>query len=52
MTNRPIMIDVPDELYERIRQIADETGRSLQEVLLKSFDLLFGEIIPTLRSPA
>ena len=43
MDRQPITVKLPDELYERIRQIAEESDRSLEAVVVESLDLLFSE---------
>jgi predicted DNA-binding protein len=42
MGQQSIVLDLPDNLYERIQQIADQSDRSLETLLLESLDLLFG----------
>ncbi len=44
---QPILLEIPDELYERVRLIADDTSRPMESILLDSLNLLFGELPPT-----
>ena len=47
MTQAPILLQLPDELYERLREIADDSQRPLESVLIDSLTLLFGNL-PTI----
>ncbi len=42
MSKATVELELPDEVYERARQIAGETNRSVEAVLLDSLSLLFG----------
>ncbi len=44
MTQQPVLLQLPEDLYERVRQIAEESKRPLEEVLLDSLALLFGDL--------
>lgn len=43
MTAQSITVNLPENLYKRIRQTAEDTNRPLETVLLESLALLFGE---------
>jgi hypothetical protein len=43
MTQQPVLLQLPEDLYERVRQIAEESNRPLENVLLDSLALLFGD---------
>ena len=45
MSDFPITLSVPSEIYERVRQLADENDQSVEEVLVKLLKT-------TLRSPS
>ncbi len=47
MTQSPILLQLPDELYERLREIADYSHRPVESVLIDSLTLLFGNL-PTI----
>ena len=47
MTQSPILLQLPDELYERLREIADDSHRPVESVLIDSLTLLFGNL-PTI----
>jgi predicted transcriptional regulator len=42
-SGQAISIELPHELYERIRQIAAHSERSVESVLIESLKVLFGE---------
>jgi hypothetical protein len=44
MTQSPILLQLPDELYERLREIADDSHRPVESVLIDSLTLLFGNL--------
>lgn len=44
MNKATIELQLPDEVYERARQIAGETNRSVEAVLLDSLNLLFSDL--------
>jgi hypothetical protein len=44
MTQAPILLQLPDELYERLREIADDSHRPVESVLIDSLTLLFGNL--------
>lgn len=44
MSDQPVLIHVPDTLYERIQQIAEDSHRSVETVLLESLDILFADV--------
>ncbi len=44
MTQAPILLQLPDELYERLREIADDSQRPVESVLIDSLTLLFGNL--------
>ena len=46
MSQQPVLLNLPDELYERIQQIAEESQRSVEAVMLESLDLLFSQKSP------
>ena len=41
MSQQPITVSLPDALYERLQQIAEENDRSLETVVTESLNLLF-----------
>jgi hypothetical protein len=43
MSQQPVTVELPDDLYERIQQAAEESNRSVETVLVESLNLLFGE---------
>jgi len=43
MNQHRILLDLPDEMYERVRQIAEDSRRPVENILLESLVLLFGE---------
>jgi hypothetical protein len=43
MSQQPVQLELPDELYERIQQVAEESNRSLESVLVESLQLLFSQ---------
>ncbi len=47
MTQASILLQLPDELYERLREIADDSHRPVESVLIDSLSLLFGDL-PTI----
>ncbi|MBA3873101.1 MAG: hypothetical protein H0X30_28540 [Anaerolineae bacterium] len=47
MTQAPILLQLPDEIYERLREIADDSQRPVESVLIDSLTLLFGNL-PTI----
>jgi hypothetical protein len=44
MTQQPVLLQLPEELYERVQEIAAKTNRPLESVLVDSLALLFGEL--------
>ena len=44
MTEAPILLHLPAELYERLREIADDSQRPVESVLIDSLTLLFGNL--------
>jgi len=44
MSQAPILLQLPDKLYERLREIADDSQRPMESVLIDSLTLLFGEL--------
>jgi len=44
MSQRPIVLDLPEALYERVRHIAEDSHRPVESVLLESLTLLFGDL--------
>src|SRR5690554_3188036 len=42
MGQQRITIQLPDDLYERVKKVADVSNRPLQAILVESLDLLFG----------
>jgi len=44
MSKATIELQLPDEVYERARQIAGETNRSVEAVLLDSLNLLYSDL--------
>jgi len=45
MSHQPVTLELPEALYERVRQIAENSNRSLETVLMDSLALLFGDDI-------
>lgn len=43
MAEQPINLNLPSELYERIQRVADQMERPVEQVLVESLGLLFGE---------
>jgi hypothetical protein len=44
MSQQSVVVQLPDALYERIREIAEQSNRPLETVLVDSLALLFGEL--------
>lgn len=44
MTDRFIQFNVPDEIYERVQQVAEASHLSFEMVLVESLNLLFGQL--------
>src|SRR5258708_1439194 len=44
MTQQPVVLQLPEELYERVRQIAQDSNRPIEMVLVDSLALLFGDL--------
>lgn len=42
MGRQSISLDLPDELYDRVCQIAEDTHRPLESILIDSLNLVFG----------
>jgi hypothetical protein len=42
MNHQSITLDLPDEVYERVRQAAEDSQRPVESVLLDTIALLFG----------
>jgi hypothetical protein len=42
MPGKSITLDLPEDLYEQVRQIAEQSQRPLERVVLESIRLLFG----------
>ena len=40
MSGKSITLDLPEDLYERVRQVAEQSQRSLEHVLVESIRLL------------
>ncbi|MCI0714163.1 MAG: hypothetical protein L0154_28665 [Chloroflexi bacterium] len=51
MSASTIELQLPPEIYERAKQIATESNRSVESVLLDGLALLFGELPDTSLSP-
>lgn len=43
MPQHTVSIDLPEELYERVNHVAQDTNRPVETVLLESLELLFGD---------
>lgn len=43
MSDQPVTLYLPDDLYEQIQQVAEASDRSVENVLLESLNLLFKE---------
>jgi hypothetical protein len=41
MSGKSITLDLPEDLYERVRQVAEQSHRPLERVLVESLRLLF-----------
>src|ERR671937_305815 len=41
MPGKSITLDLPEDLYERVRQVAEQSQRPLERVLVESIRLLF-----------
>jgi hypothetical protein len=46
MSQQSVLLQMPEELYERVRRIAEDSDRPVENVLLDSIALLFGELPP------
>lgn len=44
MNHQMVQLDLPEELYERVRQIAENSQRPLETVLIESLALMFGDL--------
>lgn len=44
MSQSPILLQLPDELYERLRELADDSQRPVESILVDSLNLLFGDL--------
>ena len=44
MAQQPVVLQLPEDLYERVRQVAQDSHRPLETVLLDSLSLLFGDL--------
>lgn len=44
MAQQPVVLQLPESLYERVRQVAVDSNRPLEEVLLDSLALLFDDL--------
>ena len=51
MSRQSVILDLPDELYARIRQVAEENEIPLENMLVDSIELMFGDL-PTDETPA
>ncbi len=47
MSQQPISVYLPEELYERIHEAAEETNRSPEEVVVESLGILFNPLSAT-----
>ncbi len=43
MAQQPVLLQLPEPLYERVRELAQGTNRSVESLLLDSLTLLFSE---------
>ncbi len=43
MSQQPLQVELPEELYERLQQVAEENHRSLELVVIESLNALFGK---------
>ena len=41
MSDHPIILDIPDHIYNRARQIADAANCSVEEILLRRLEEVF-----------
>lgn len=44
MSRQPVLLQLPEELYERVREAAKTSNVPLERVLLDSLTLIFGEL--------
>ena len=51
MSQSPIQLEIPEEISERARQIASESERSVESVLIDGLALLFGISVDREMSP-
>ena len=51
MGRATVELQIPAEIYERARQIASDSNRSLESILLDGLALLFGDLPDTSLSP-
>ena len=42
MSGKSITLDLPEDLYERVRQVAEQSQRPVERILVESIRLLFG----------
>jgi hypothetical protein len=42
MPGKSITLDLPEDLYERVRQVAEQSQRPVERILVESIRLLFG----------
>lgn len=50
MSQQTVSLDLPEELYERVNRVAQDTNRPVERVLLESLDLLFGDSADVMES--
>lgn len=43
-STQSISVELPDELYERIREVAERNERSVESILRESLEVLFGGV--------
>jgi hypothetical protein len=44
MPHQSITLDLPEDLYERVRQAAEESQRPVESVLVETLNLMFGDL--------
>jgi hypothetical protein len=42
MSGKSVTLDLPEDLYERVRQVAEQSQRPVERILVESIRLLFG----------
>ena len=51
MAHQPVTLELPEELYERVRQAAQDSQRSVESVLMDTIALMFASDVSEALSP-